>query len=105
MNLTRVIITATRIAAPSTPAITTWTGLMVTMSCSPAAFLRTPKKLQNTATMTRRKLAGFGCGSRGGSLGRGSFATGLGHRRSVRRRDRLSRLHLGGYGLDRQREL
>src|SRR5262249_45993033 len=77
MKLTRVITAATRKAAPSTPATTTWTGLMVTMSRSPAALLRTPKKLQNTAARTCRKLPGFGSGLRGGpSLDEGSLAMG-----------------------------
>src|SRR6185503_2730733 len=49
MTLTSTIRTKTKIAAPSSPAMMTWNGLIVTMSRSPAALRRMPKKLQKTA--------------------------------------------------------
>src|SRR2546429_1581978 len=73
MWLTSRTSVATRTAAASTPATITCSGLMLTMSRSPAAFLRTPKKLEKTAPNTCRNPAGRGPvpsgGGAWGSLG------------------------------------
>src|SRR5271166_1494320 len=72
MTVTSASSVATMAAAANTPATITCSGLILTMSCSPAARLRMPRKLHNTAPNTCAKPAGRGAGS-----GSGGWALGL----------------------------